>query len=414
VQQGRIAAWAGRRAESVAAWQTALRLAPAQGDGAGRARRAAQWHLAESAWQAGEAGDAAQFAALAAQLAPPHDPYVVAATLRLAQIRAATEPRPDPAGGAAARAAGPPDLTLGDAPFLNLPGHDEGLAPETWIAQVDGLEAALLDALTLPDLAPASHDAFWGVAWVRMGEWPAARRLLERAVAADPTLADAHAYLGLAYQRTGASIPALVALQQAVALAPDRPLAHHLLARYYLDEGLLPRADLELDWLETNGADLRLTLLDRARWHRLQGDHLSAEQTYLAAEQLAGPPGGPADANAPNPSLLLALFYQDYATWACARGRPAAERAVAARPGPAEFDALGWATHLCYDDRAALPLLDQAARLAPRDPAIAYRQGIVLRALGQPVRARRALLRAIDYDPGGPWARRARAAMSDQ
>jgi tetratricopeptide (TPR) repeat protein len=413
-QQGRIAAWAGRPAEAIAAWRTALRLAPAEGDPAGRARRAAQWHLAETAWQAGAAGAGAQFAALAALPAPPRDPYVAAAALRLAQIRATTEPRPDPALVTAVRAAGPPDLTLGDAPFLNLPGHDEGLAPETWIAQLDGLEAAVLEALALPDLSPASHAAFWGAAWVRMGEWGAATRLLERAVAADPTLADAHAYLGLAYQRTGATIPALVALQTAVELAPDRPLGHHLLARYYLAEGFLTRADQELDWLEVNGADLLVTLLDRARWLRLQGDHPSAEQLYLAAEQLAGQTGGAADGSALNPSLVLAQFYLEYAHWACANGRPAAERALAARPGPAEFDALGWATHLCYDDRAALPLLDQAARLAPRDPQIAYHQGVVLRALGRPAQARAALRRAADYDPGGPWERRALAAMSDE
>jgi tetratricopeptide (TPR) repeat protein len=408
VQQGRIAAWDGRPAAAIAAWQTAVRLAPAAGEQAGRARRAAQWHLAERAWQAGESSAAAQFAALAATPVPPGDPYVTSAALRLAQIRNSATPRLDPASVTAARGAGGPDPTLADAPFLNLPGLDEGLPPETWAAQLGVLEETEALLVGQPPLAPASAATIWGRMWVQAGEWPVAARTLQAATAADPTLADAFAYLGLADQRLGDAAAAETALMTAVRLAPDRPLAHHFLARLYMAQGKLDAAKSELDWLLTHGGNLLVTTLDEAAVAQAQGDYAAAESGYLAAEGLAPAPSLAGDPTASlNPALVLAQFYQGYTFWVCDRGRPAAARALAYHAGADEYDAVGWTAHLCYDDAAARAPLEEAARLAPRDPRLWYHLGAIYQALGQADRARAAFLRASDYDPGGPWERRA-------
>ena len=411
VQQGRIAAWGGQTAAAVAAWQEALRLAPPAGEQARRARRAAQWHLAESAWQTGQGDAAGQFAALAAVPAPAHDPYVTSAALRLAQIRSSIAPQPDLAALRAARALGSPDPTLGDAPYLHLPGLDEGLPPETWAAQLMALGATAAERIGQPALAPASAATVWGRMWVQAGEWRVAARILRAATTADPTLADAYAYLGLAEQRLGHPAPAGIALGTAVHLAPDRPLGRHLLARFYLAQGALPAAQAELDWLTAHGGNALVTTLDQAALDQFQGEYAAAEAAYLAAEGLAPAPAPGGDpATTLNPSLLLAQFYQGYAFWACERGRPAADRALAQHAGPDEYDAVGWAAHLCHDEAAALAPLEQATQLAPRDPRLWYHLGAVYRALGQPDRARAAFLRASDYDPGGPWERRALSA----
>ncbi len=407
VQQGRIAAWAGQGAEAVAAWQQALKGAPLPGEQAARTRRAAQWHLAEQAWQTGQGDAAALFAALAATPAPPHDPYTTSAALRLAQIRDSTAAQPDPASLAQAQATGNPDPALGDAPFLNLPGLDEGLPPETWVAQQAVLEETVATLAGQPPLSPASAATVWGRMWVQAGEWRVAARLLGAATQADPTLADAYAYLGLAQQRLGDLKSALPTYQTAVRLAPDHPLGHHLLARFYIAQSAAALAQTELDWLRTHDGDALLTTLDQGALDQFQGDYSAAEASYLAAEGLAAPTPGDTLTAALNPTLVLAQFYQGVAQWACDRGRPAATRALTAHAGPDEYDALGWAAHLCHDEAAALPPLEQANRLAPRDPRIWYHLGAVYRALAQPDQARAAFLRASDYDPGGVWERRA-------
>jgi Flp pilus assembly protein TadD len=407
-QQGRIAAWGGQPAQAAAAWHEVLRLAPTAGEQAGRARRAAQWHRAELAWQTGESDAATQFAALAAAPAPPHDPYVTSAALRLAQIRNATTQPLDPASISAARAAGPPDPTLGDAPFLNLPGLDEGLPPDAWAAQLGALEETATLLIGQPPLAPASAATVWGRMWVQVGEWRVAARILQAATAADPTLADAYAYLGLAEQRLGDGAQAQAALMTAVRLAPDRPLGRHFLARFYIAQRLPDQAQAELDWLRAHGGNPLVTTLDEAAVAQLRGDYDAAEAAYLAAEgQAPAPDPTGSDATPLNPTLILAQFYQGVAQWACDRGRPAADRALARHAGPDEYDAAGWAAHLCHDEAAALAPLEQATRLAPRNPRLWYHLGAVYQALSQPARARAAFLRASDYDPGGPWEQRA-------
>ncbi len=407
VQQGRIAAWGGQTAEAAAAWQQALRGAPPPGELAARTRRAAQWHLAELAWQTGQGDAAALFAALAATPAPPHDPYTTSAALRLAQIRDSTAPQPDPALLTQAQAAGNPDPALGDAPFLNLPGLDEGLSPETWVAQRAVLEETVATLAGQPPLPPASAATVWGRMWVQAGEWRVAARLLQTATAADPTLADAYAYLGLARQRLGEIKEALPAFQTAVRLAPDHPLGHHLLARFYIAQGDPTAAQAELNWLRTHDGNILVTTLDQGAVEQIQGNYDAAEASYLAAEGLAAPTPGDTVTAALNPTLVLAQFYQGVAQWACDRGRPAASRALAAHTGPDEYDAVGWTAHLCHDEAAALAPLEQANQLAPRDPRIWYHLGAVYRALAQPDNARAAFLRASDYDPGGVWERRA-------
>jgi Tfp pilus assembly protein PilF len=369
------------------------------------------------AWAADNPAAEASFARLTGDPLP--DVYTPAAWLRRAEAAA----RDDPASAwrylSAARAARALPASASPArPDLHLPDLDldEGLPPALISDTLARLDADLRGVPAATAGGPAALDAYWGRAFAALEAWPQAARLLERAARADPTLVDAHAYLGLARERMGADALAEREYQTALRLAPDHDLARHLLARLLIVERRLTDARPLLDAVLAHDPTNVVAHLDLAAWAEAQGFYPQAETELEAAEQqqsarVAAGVAGPDEA-ALNTPLLLAQFYlgPGGGARACAAALPAAMRAVARRAGAEEYDALGWAQHLCGDDASARASLDRAVARDPTLAAAHYHRGMALLALGDPG-ARAALEAAQDFDPQGVWDRRALAAL---
>ena len=82
-------------------------------------------------------------------------------------------------------------------------------------------------------------------------DYRAVESLLKKAIALDPTLADAHLQLGILYTDQHEDAASLPEYERAVQLEPDSPDAHFRLGRYYLRAGDKERAATELDLFKT-------------------------------------------------------------------------------------------------------------------------------------------------------------------
>jgi len=421
LQRSLIAAVAGDQARAQAGLAALAAPLRTPGGSAGPAlalRRAALWHLAELRWHTGAPEAAADFALLTRLPAAPHDPYTAAAWLRQAESTVARDPGAAAHALAAAQAALPIDAALAARPDLHLTGAglDEGIPPAELAEAIPRLQADLQAAGPLQARGGGVVALYWGQALAELAAWPQAAALLEQARAADPTLADAAAYLGLAQERQGAAADAEASYHTAIRLDPTRDLARHLLARLLITQRRWAEARSLLDTVLAGDPASVVAHLDLAHWAQEQGMYDTAEAEYQAAEQqqIAQEATGRAGAEdrALNSSLLLAQFYfvAGTANHPCPPAVAPAQRAVARHPGAAEYDAAGWAQHLCGDDSAARAALERAVAADPRLPAAQYHLGMVLQALGDPG-ARPALTAAQDLDPGGLWARRAVAAL---
>ncbi|HUS16959.1 MAG TPA: hypothetical protein VM536_18325 [Chloroflexia bacterium] len=414
VQRGVVAAATGDRLTAI---RELGRAAAPSGDA--WMRRAALWHLGEVRAPLDVTAATASFAALTSLPAAPGDPYTAAAWVR----RAEGTVRDDPAAAAqyliAARAALPADPRAGARPDLHLPdlGLDEGLPAAVLSDTIPRLEAALQGARTLRDAGGPALDLYWGQALVGAGAWPQAAALLGRVVAAAPTVADAHAYLGLARERLGDRTAAEASYRMAISLSHARVLPQHLLARLLIAEHRWAEARPLIDAVLAAQPDSVVAEIDRAGWAQAQGMDDEAEAALQTAEQQIqvheALGTATAEERALNPPLLLAQFYflAGPVRHDCSLARSAAERAVARRPGAAEYDALGWARHLCADVDGARKALEQAVALDRKLAAAHYHLGMVL--LGwDDVAAEVHLTAAQDLDPGGIWARRALSALA--
>ncbi len=79
----------------------------------------------------------------------------------------------------------------------------------------------------------------------RAKDYGGAVALLEQAVAADASLADAWEALGVLYDKLGRLDDAIAATAKLVALKPDEIMAHTNLSRFYMKKGLKERAEEE-------------------------------------------------------------------------------------------------------------------------------------------------------------------------
>jgi tetratricopeptide (TPR) repeat protein len=417
LQRARIAAARGDTAAAQAI------LVPATASGGAMAtdavRRALLWRLGETRWAAGAPDAAPVYETLARRPAPAHDPYTLGAWVRLATLAAPTDPAAARQALAAARAALPADPALAVTPDLHLDDLrvTEGLPAAVISDTIPRLEADLPGAAQVANAPPAAQALYWGHALLSLEAWPQAAGLLRQAVAADPTLADAHAYLGLAQERQGDAAGAEARYREALRLAPDRDLARQLLARLLITQHRWAEAAPLLDALLARDPGNVVAHLDRATWAQGQGLDDVAEAEYKAAEQqqIAHEALGTAtpDAEALDTSLLLAQFYfvAGPVHHDCSLARDAAQRAVNRRPTAAALDALGWAQHLCGDDRSAAATLARAVAADPHLAAAQYHYGLILKGFGDPA-ARAALEAAQDLDPGGLWARRALSELA--
>jgi tetratricopeptide (TPR) repeat protein len=79
----------------------------------------------------------------------------------------------------------------------------------------------------------------------RAKDYAGAIALLERAVAADPKLADAWEALGVLYDKQQRLDDAIAATQKLVALKPDEVMAHTNLSRFFMKKGMKEKAEEE-------------------------------------------------------------------------------------------------------------------------------------------------------------------------
>jgi len=79
----------------------------------------------------------------------------------------------------------------------------------------------------------------------RAKDYAGAIALLEKAVAADPELADAWEALGVLYDKLNRLDDAIAATQKLVALKPDEVMAHTNLSRFFMKKGMKEKAEEE-------------------------------------------------------------------------------------------------------------------------------------------------------------------------
>ena len=79
----------------------------------------------------------------------------------------------------------------------------------------------------------------------RAKDYDGAVASLERAVAADPALADAWEALGVLHDKLGHVDAAIAATEKLVALKPDEVMAHTNLSRFYMKKGMKEKAEEE-------------------------------------------------------------------------------------------------------------------------------------------------------------------------
>jgi predicted Zn-dependent protease len=185
-------------------------------------------------------------------------------------------------------------------------------------------------------------------------------------------------------QMTKGAVSAAVAdLQRLVLAQPGYPPARLLLARGLLLQGNLYQAEVQLQAVlqAAPGQPAATALLDQIR-HRIA----SASD----GERNAAPAGGaaPSLAVARNPALLNNQAW-DYFQRGDLRAEELARQAHELAPDRPEIaDTYGWIIlRLRKDYRRALPLLEAAAKGAPRDPEIQYHYASALVAAGRRVEA---------------------------
>jgi tetratricopeptide (TPR) repeat protein len=264
----------------------------------------------------------------------------------------------------------------------------------------------LLAALDKADKAgsPAEGAKVLGLALAQIEEWQLARAALERALALDPSDGEALAFLGHVEAQLGQ--PALAHLSAGVAARPDWPVGHHLLALYYLKQGVYGLAADELQTALHLDPSNHQAMLDLARADVGLGQYAAAEEVLVKAVEAA-----PKDLAT---HLALVRFYADHTFRVSDRGLAAARAAADLAPGNAEArDLLGWMYFLAGDPRQARLYLESALRLDPASAGATYHLGLLYNALGEKEAARFAFMRAVDLDTEGFYRDRSQTALRE-
>jgi tetratricopeptide (TPR) repeat protein len=246
-----------------------------------------------------------------------------------------------------------------------------------------------------------------GAGYLQAGEPALALPTLQTAVNLAPRYADAHAYLGYTHWLLGDPRSALAELDTAIAQDANFAEAHHwrglaLRSLARSDEAIaaLQRA------LAIQPADPEV-YADLGATYEAQRDYAAAEESLQKAVQV-DPNSGPL-------ALRLARFYVEHGLKVRDAGRPAATRATELLPRDGEaWELLGWAYYLSGEASAARSALERAVSLDVDRPSAHYRLGVVLRDLGDAAGARRGFQMAMDLQPEGPWAARARQEAEGQ
>ncbi len=264
----------------------------------------------------------------------------------------------------------------------------------------------LLATLERSDKAgsPAEGVKTLGLALAQIEEWQLARAALERALALDPSDAETMTFLGHAEAQLG--LPALDHLSAGVAARPDWPVGHHLLALYYIKQGVYGLAADELQTALRLDPGNRQARLDLARAQVELGQYVAAEETLAAAVEAA-----PKDVAI---RLALVRFYADHTFRVSDRGLAAAREAANLAAGNAEAqDLLGWMYFLAGDAQPARLHMENALRLDPGLASAAYHLGMLHNALGEKEAARLAFMQAVDLDTDGFYRDRSQTALRE-
>ena len=243
-----------------------------------------------------------------------------------------------------------------------------------------------------------------GLAQEAAGDRASAQRSYRRAIELDRGFAEAFNNLGVLLREGGHLQEATVALERAVALDPDLAAARFNLALAYEDQGKLadaerqylvaieqlpgdpvPRINLAMMWLEMGRRDEAATQL-RAAAPMVRDDVLLStavgeglRRAGLPEQAVPVLQGALRQASAPPPTELLAE--------------------------------LALAYYAAGDLDSAAATMRRAVGQDERDPALQYAYGSILAKLGQVGKARAHLRRAVQLDPDGPYAERARARL---
>ncbi len=297
---------------------------------------------------------------------------------RLALLTAATEP---------AQALSTLALVAGFAPSLTPTTQALQQAIET--GQASGSEAYTFARV--------------GFTFIQLKEYALAELALSRAVAAEPSYADAYAYLGFVQDMQEKD--GLAAYEIAVKLAPESPLALFFLGRHWRLQGEASRALTYLEQAQKLDSQNPALAAELGAAYASQPDLTNAEIWYVNAVTL--------DERNPEFWLLLARFYVDNNYHLAELGLPAARMAVNLAPDSAlAADALGYALVLTNDLVNGQKMLERALTLDANVASVHLHLGWLNLQQGHPAEARAEFQRAIELDNGGPYGQEALRALA--
>lgn len=247
---------------------------------------------------------------------------------------------------------------------------------------------------------PESMEIAYLLAEVRfqMGDMASTQTLLKQVIARRPNHARAYALLGQVERNQNASPQAEVHLRKAVTLDGRLTNAWVNLASYYVARKELPKAEGALkQGLAANPGDLLLQY-EIANFYDATGRSQDATPIYRAIL-----------ASSPNNVQALSSFALSLAEGNdLAAAKKQAEKAYRIdNRNPMVQDAYGWILVLSEEPTKGLPLLAEAARSLPDDPAVLYHLGAALLKSGKTEEGKQFIQRSLV--PGLPENLRVKA-----
>lgn len=243
-----------------------------------------------------------------------------------------------------------------------------------------------------------------GLASEEVGDASAAEQAYRRAVDIDPGFPDPLNNLGVLLREAGKLDQAIDMLERAAAIDPALVAARFNLALAYEDQGRLEEAEREYRAVIARlpndpvpRINLAMMLLEMGR-AEAAAEELRVASSMVRRDVLLSIAVGEGLRRAGLPEEAVPVL------------RNALE--IATEPPPTELLAeLALAHYATGDLESADAAMRRALRQDELDPALQYAYGSILAKRGDLGRARVHLRRAIELDPDGPYAARARARL---